>query len=125
VQHEPEAPACGRELVHGRGGGWRQPALRDEARGLQLLQPVGEDVRADPWQAGDEVGVALRPLGQLADDEQRPALADEAEGAGDGAVLVVALQEIILQDDLRFASIDFVDTSLLCRKDSSWLHPLE
>ena len=28
---------------------------------------------------------------QLADDEQRPALADEVEGVGDGAVLVVAL----------------------------------
>ena len=39
-----------------------------------------------------EVRVAKRPLvEQLADDEQRPALADEVEGVRDRAVLVVAL----------------------------------
>ena len=39
----------------------------------------------------DEIGVPLRAVHQLADDEQRPALADEAERAGDRTVLVVAL----------------------------------
>src|SRR6266545_3993794 len=58
---------------------------------LQLLEPRREDVRADAGQAGSEVGVALRALEQLPDDEERPALPNLAEGVGDGAVLVVAL----------------------------------
>ena len=44
-----------------------------------------------PGQALGEVGVALRPYHQLADDEQRPAVADDVERVGDGAVLVVVL----------------------------------
>ena len=40
-----------------------------------------------------EVGVTeLLVLEELADDEQRPALADDVERVRDGAVLVVALQ---------------------------------
>jgi hypothetical protein len=47
-------------------------------------------------QAGPQVGEALGPEQQLADDEQRPALADDIEGAGDAtAVSVRALSHIV------------------------------
>ena len=45
-----------------------------------------------PGRRVGEVGVALRAVHQLEHDEQRPALADEAERVRDRAVLVVALR---------------------------------
>ena len=45
-----------------------------------------------PGRCVGEVGVALRPVHQLADDEQRPPLADELERVRHRAVLVVALR---------------------------------
>ena len=57
-----------------------------------LLQPQRQDVRPDPGQVVGEVGVALRPVQQLAHDEERPALADEPERVGDRAVVAVGLQ---------------------------------
>ena len=83
VQHRPELPARRCQLVDGRRGRRRQLPLLDEAGRLELLEPRGQDVRADPGQLVDEVGVPLRPVHQLAHDEQRPALADEAERARD------------------------------------------
>ena len=38
-----------------------------------------------------EVAVAERAVLELADEQERPALADEVERVGDGAVLVVGL----------------------------------
>ena len=60
--------------------------------GLEVAEPGREDVRPDSGQAFGEVGVALRPLHQLADDEQGPAVADDVEGVGHRAVLVVVLR---------------------------------
>ena len=62
-----------------------------DAAGLELPQAGGQDVRPDPGEPGGEVGVAGRALQQLADDEQRPALAHEREGVRDRAVLVEPL----------------------------------
>src|SRR5829696_5193968 len=119
MQDGPQLAPHRRQLVHRRRRRRRQLALLDEAGGLELLQAVGEDVRPDSRQVVEQVGVALRPVHQLANDEQRPALADEAERAGDRAVLVITLhRKIILEEDLLFASIFLSKTSILCRKDS-------
>ena len=48
----------------------------------------GRDV-AGVGQAGTKVGEALRSENQLADDEQRPPLADQIEGARDAAGISV------------------------------------
>src|SRR6185312_11210866 len=79
------------QLVHLRRCRRRQPPLREDARGLEILQPRGEDIRADAGQRVGEVRVALRALQELADDQQRPALADPLERVGDRAVLLVVL----------------------------------
>ena len=64
--------------------------LHDPAA-LELLEPRGQDVRADPGQAAGQVGVALGAVEELTDDEKRPALSDETKGVRHRAVLVVAL----------------------------------
>src|SRR5581483_11987295 len=79
------------ELVDARGRGRRQPPLRDDAGGLEVAEPGRQDVRPDARQALRQVGVALRPVHQLLDDEHRPPLPDEAEGVRDGAVVLVFL----------------------------------
>ena len=71
-------PALG-ELVDPRAGGRRQRAAPHDPRRLELAQALGEDVGADVGQSGAQVGEALGPEQQLADDEQRPALADDVE----------------------------------------------
>ena len=65
----------------------RRPA--EDARRLQLLEPRRQDVARDAGQPRGELAVAARPDEQVADDEQRPALADQLEGLGDAAVLPV------------------------------------
>jgi hypothetical protein len=99
--HAPRAPAAEREhdllelaavvgeLVDGGGGRRRQRPLPDHARVLQPAKPRREDVRADPGQGAGEVGVALGPEQEVADDEERPPVADQIEGVRDAAVLVV------------------------------------
>ena len=47
--------------------------------------------RAHAGEPLEEIRVALRALEQLAHDEERPPLSDQAERVTDGAVLVVAL----------------------------------
>jgi len=91
VQNGPQLVAARRQLVHRRGGRRRQLRLLDDPAGLEILEPGGEDIRADPGQPVDEIGVAPRALQQLAHDKQRPPLTDETERVGDWAVLVVAL----------------------------------
>jgi hypothetical protein len=56
---------------------------------LELAQPLGEHVGAELLQPGAEVGEALRPEHELADDEQRPALAHYIERAGDAARVAI------------------------------------
>src|SRR5205807_10497831 len=84
-----------RQLVDPGGGRWRQRLLRGDAGGLEVAEPGCEDVRSDSGQALGEVGVALRPPQQLADDEQGPAVADDVEGVSHGAVLVVVLRHVL------------------------------
>jgi hypothetical protein len=61
-----------------------------EAFGFHLLQSLGEKIGRDAGETAQELGVALGPEQEIADDEQRPALAQYVEGAGEAAVLVVA-----------------------------------
>ena len=82
------APALG-ELVDPRSRGRGERAAADDARLLEVAQALGEDVGADVWESGAQVGEALGPQQQLADDEQGPALADDVEGACDPAAVAV------------------------------------
>ena len=72
-----------------RRGGW-QLAARDDPVALELTQPLAEDVRRDTRQAVTQIGESPRTEDELSQHEQRPALADEVEGAGDAALLLVA-----------------------------------
>jgi hypothetical protein len=82
------APTRG-QLVDARAGRWRQRAAAHDARLLELLEPLGQDVGADVGKPGAQVGEALGPEEQLAHDEQRPALAHEVERAGHAAAVAV------------------------------------
>ena len=77
------------ELVDPRAGGRRQRAAPQYSGGLELAQALGEDVGADVGQPRAQVGEALGAEQQLADDEQRPALADDVEGPRDPAAVAV------------------------------------
>jgi hypothetical protein len=83
-----EAEAVLGELVDGGCGGRRELAALDEAGVLELAQARRENLRADAGQALGDVGVAARPLQELAHDEQRPALANDRQRVRDRAVLV-------------------------------------
>jgi len=77
------------QLVNLRRGRGREDAARHDAGRLEFLQAGGQDVRADARQALEQVGEAARPEQQLADHEQRPALADEVERPREAAELGV------------------------------------
>src|SRR5262245_5556022 len=64
--------------------------LHDAAR-LQLLETLRQHVRAGP-ESHPEIAEALRPVQELADDEQGPALPDDVERPGDGARVSVTAQ---------------------------------
>src|SRR5438876_946673 len=87
-----ELEAGVRQLVDAGSGRWRQHLLRNDARRLEVAEPGRKDVRPDSGQALGKVGVALGALGELADDEEGPAVAHDVEGVGNGAVLVVVLR---------------------------------
>ena len=61
----------------------------DDPRTLELAQPLDEEIGGDACQAVLELAVARRANQQLADDEEGPAVSDQVEGFGEGAVLVV------------------------------------
>ena len=58
----------------------------DEALALQAFESVGQDVRGDVFGRGQEVAVASLAEKQVADEQQGPAIADDVEGRGDGAM---------------------------------------
>ncbi len=103
-QHRLELAPVLAELVDVGGGRRGEPAARDEAGGLQVAQPRGQQVRGEPGQPGLQVGVALRAGDQLAHDQQRPALADQVERAGERADLVVGAARRPIQGDLQYDS---------------------
>jgi hypothetical protein len=58
----------------------------DQARVFEALEAIGEQVGRDVFGRGQEFAEALLAVEQVADDEQCPAVADDVERAGDGAV---------------------------------------
>src|ERR1700716_2553500 len=74
---------------------WRCFFSGEDAGLLELAQPVGEQVRRDSGQPVAQVRVATCPLQrQLADDQQRPAIADDVERLRHSAVLIVGPHRI-------------------------------
>src|SRR5207247_3955754 len=70
------------------------------------VEPIGEDVAGDA-EALLELLEAAQAQEAVADDQERPALADDLERAGDGAVLalVVAPQHRSLNHTTVFAPV--------------------
>jgi hypothetical protein len=58
---------------------------------FEVAQSFGEQVGGDAGQCRAEVGEPLLSERELAQDQQRPAVADAVERGGDPAVLLVAL----------------------------------
>ena len=56
---------------------------------MQLLESLGEQIGCDAGQLSAQVAVATGSADQLAQDQQRPPLAQDVEPTGDRAVLVV------------------------------------
>ena len=54
-----------------------------------MAQPLGQQARAHPGQPVEQIGEALRAGGEVADEQQRPSLADEVERVRQAAVLTV------------------------------------
>ena len=59
---------------------------RDDALLLHPPQPAGQQVRRDLAQGALQVGVARDAAQEVADDQQRPPVAEGVEGGGDGAI---------------------------------------
>ena len=91
AEHVVEGAALRRQLVDRDRRGRRQLCPPHDTGALEVAEPSREDVRADAGERVREIGVAPLAEHQLAHDEQRPAIPDQVEGVGDGAVLVVAL----------------------------------
>src|SRR5207237_10848799 len=84
-----ELPPVLGELV-GDAGGWSgQEAAPDDAGVLQLPEPGRQDVGWDPGEAAPEVGEALGTEEEVADHEQRPALAHQFQRVGQAAELAI------------------------------------
>jgi hypothetical protein len=74
--------ALGGQLV--RGSGWAigvQPGHHQRVA-LKPLQPLGQNVRRNPWDVGLEVVESHRLNEQSLNDEQRPAITDASESLG-------------------------------------------
>jgi hypothetical protein len=69
------------QLVDPRAGGGRELAAPHDARLFELPESVRDDARLGVGESCAQVGEALRPEQQLADHQERPALADDVEGA--------------------------------------------
>src|SRR5205823_5098525 len=57
----------------------------DEAGGLEPLEALGKDVGRNVLGRGDKLAETLLAREQVANHEQRPAIAQQVEGTGDGA----------------------------------------
>jgi hypothetical protein len=96
------------ELVDLSGSGRRQSAARDDPVALELAEPEAQNIGGNAREALAEIREPFGPERELADDEERPALPDQIERAGDPAVLVVgSLRQHFVKktSQLLFASI--------------------
>ena len=84
---QPHAPVG--QLVHPGAGRWIQLPPPYGSRSLELAKSLCQDVGAGGWQALAQVGEALRAQQQLANDQQRPTLADEVESVGETTRLAI------------------------------------
>ena len=66
---------------------------RDEAEILEPAQPAGQQVRRDGLERAGQIAVARDAAQQVADDQQRPAVADGVERRGDRAVVGIGGHE--------------------------------
>ena len=82
------------QLVDLRRRGWWKGSSGHYAVGLEVAEARGEDVGPDALQALAEVRVALGPVHQLADHQQRPAVSDEIKCMSHRTVLLVALGHV-------------------------------
>src|SRR5438067_7720915 len=90
LQHRAERPAfCGQDIFGARRVLLVEMAF-DDAGFLEPLQPGGQRIGADAGQRMLEILESARPLEQqVAQDQDRPALADDVERAGDRAAHIV------------------------------------
>ena len=84
-----EAAAELGQLVDDAGGRGFELAAADDPFRLEVAQPLGQHVGRGSADGAVEFGEAQRPEQQLAHDQQRPALPDPVEGAGEAARLAV------------------------------------
>ena len=84
------APAR-RQRVRGAGRVLGVELAGDDAVRLEDLQPLGQHVGRDALERGQQILEASRPRQQIADDQERPPLAEELERLGHGTRLAVAL----------------------------------
>jgi hypothetical protein len=76
----------GEQILGARRVGGVKPAL-DHAAFLELLEPSGQNAGRESRERIAEILKAPGAIQQeIAEDEDRPAIADEVEGAGDGTV---------------------------------------
>src|SRR5262249_16384484 len=87
-----------------------RPAL-DQPVPLEGVEPLHEQLRGDPDQLPAEVGEALRTERQLAQHEERPAIADDVERARHPAVLLVAPQHPSLTVPFMNRTVPFMNSS--------------
>jgi len=87
-----ELAAEGRQLVGFAAGGRGEFHLGDEALVRHRAEAGGEEIGGDAGEAVEEVAIAAGAEEEVADEEERPAFADEGEGFGDAAELMVRFQ---------------------------------
>lgn len=65
-----------------------------QAGSFHFLEPVGEDVRGDPLGRGQELRIARFAGEQVAQDDERPAIADNVERGSDWARRAICGHEV-------------------------------
>src|SRR5205823_10676328 len=82
VQGGHEGPAPLGQLVGDGHRGAVADRAGDQAAAGQVAEPLGQDGVADPADPAGQVAEAGGPVRQVAEDDRGPALAQEAESAG-------------------------------------------
>ena len=61
------------------------PDASDQQVLLEAVEALGQDVGGDRFRRGEQLAEALAAAQEIADEEKRPAVTDQIEGAGDRA----------------------------------------